>query len=182
MYHHQLVHDIEVQSKKIYKTHHMFRWNMTPSSGETHRTVKNTQAWLVYRSLKKRVAKIPHDAMCPRQFISRWQKKNLFFYGQFFKFRGTISRIKQFILYCTFLVLSTINSQHSVQQAIYIDIVVSRNFPQHFEQFLMAVFHHTSKADQITTKTEITPKVSEPSASGFQWKPATIHRPVWSVT
>jgi hypothetical protein len=43
MYYQQLVHNIEVQFNKPYKTPDIFRCNVTPSSGETHRTLKHTQ-------------------------------------------------------------------------------------------------------------------------------------------
>ena len=34
-YYHRLVHNIEIQCNKLYKTPDMFRRNVTPSSGET---------------------------------------------------------------------------------------------------------------------------------------------------
>ena len=42
----------------------MFRPNSTPSSGETYRVLKNTQALLVRNSLKKHVVKTQYDGVC----------------------------------------------------------------------------------------------------------------------
>jgi hypothetical protein len=62
MYCHQLLQDIDAQRNKLCRAPDIFQCNITSSSGETHRRLKNTQAsWLGIR-LKKHIVKTQHDS------------------------------------------------------------------------------------------------------------------------